>query len=174
MEGLVGGDLAPRQRRRLLNLPAPEPAPEPQRTYIRGPWKPSPLDLTSDTVHTRLDVRRLAGLLDYELNAARDSGVRPRWDVWRLVLRAGYTQVAVSGTIGQVVQRPLAFQRVSEGLMGQGWKKALLPGFINPEGCAEPLMPAADHARAGVVSPASCWSGMARRRWTCSSPSPTL
>ena len=36
----------------------------------RGPWAPIPFLGTSDTFHTRLDVRSTALLLDYELGAA--------------------------------------------------------------------------------------------------------
>ena len=128
----VPGVRPSRPRRNLLTMSAPGEDAAPQPSCARGPWQPRPADLDLDKIHTRLDIRGLAGLLDYELDAARESGVRPGWG--RLADR--WCQVGAAGTMHQVLQRPLAFERVLDALLARGWERCMLPGFMNPDGCA--------------------------------------
>ena len=160
MEADVAPQRPPGRRRNLLTMSAPTEDAAPQLSCVRGPWQPRPLELPSEAVHTRLDIRGLAGLLDYELDAARESGVRPGWrrpaDCW--------CQVGAAGTIHQVLQRPLAFERVLPALLARGWTSALLPGFMNPDGCArlpERYPDTWAWVWTGEVSAAWCSAGMA-------------
>lgn len=70
MEADVAPQRPPGRRRNLLTMSAPTEDAAPQLSCVRGPWQPRPLELPSEAVHTRLDIRGLAGLLDHELDAA--------------------------------------------------------------------------------------------------------